>query len=62
MAFSLPFSLPVSILPYSLMETAALAQGKALLQSTGLKVAFKISSNRIKNYYTCLSFRIGLGF
>lgn len=47
MAFSLPFSLLVSILPYSLMQTAALAQGKTLLQSTGLNVTVKISSNRI---------------
>lgn len=61
MAFSLPFSLPVSILPYSLKETAELAKGKALLQSTGLNWAVKISSNRIE-LWTCLSFRVCLGF
>lgn len=47
MAFSLLFSPLVSILPYSLMQTAALPQGKTLLLSTGLKVTVKISSNRI---------------
>lgn len=51
MAFSLPFSPSLSILPYSLMQSAALAQGKALLQSTGLKVSVKISSNRIEVWH-----------
>lgn len=51
MAFPLSFSPPLSILPYSLMETRALAQGKALLQSTGLKVCVKISSSRIELWH-----------
>lgn len=47
MAFALPFSPLVSILRYSLMQTAALAQGKMLLQSNGLNVTVKISSGTI---------------
>lgn len=47
MAFSLPFSPLVSILPYFLMQTTALAQGKTLLQSTGFNVTVKISSSGI---------------
>lgn len=47
MTFSLPFSPLVSILPYPLMHTAALARGKTLLQSTGLNATVQISPSRI---------------
>lgn len=46
MAFSLLFCPLMAILPYTLTQTAALAQGKTFLQSTGLNVTAKISSSR----------------